>query len=375
MELKKLFSPYKIGNVHIKNRIVRSATSENMANDMLPSKQMIDFYTELARGGTGLIITGGIAVDPSSTLTKKAPGLFEEAHISGHKKLVTAVHDYTDVKIAAQIVHTGRLSGNRRYESVAPSSIPSLRGRVPRELTTDEITTKIVKLFVECGLRAYESEYDMVQLHAAHGYLLGSFLAPFTNKRRDEYGGTVSNRTRILVNIYERLRDEVGSNFPITIKLQTQDGDLPDGLTIEEGIEMAKIVADTGFDAIEPSGGGEDLFASGTDKTLPSVEVKSPEDENYFLPTVRKIKAMTEDCAIILMGGIKNPLSAESILRENNADFISMSRPLINEPDLPNRWMGGDHSPARCISCNKCYMTIINDSLECYRKRKKETKE
>lgn len=364
MELHYLFSPYKIGNVQVKNRIIRSATAENMAEDGHPSDQLIKLYTDLAEGGVGLIITGGIAVDPSSTLTKKGSCLYGEEFISSHRKLVRAVHEYSDVKIGAQIVHAGRQCGNRRYEPVAPSSIPYPRtGRVPRALSKEEITTDIINLFVQSGRRAYESGYDMVQLHAAHGYLLGSFLTPYTNKRTDEFGGSVPNRTKILVDIYNGLRDEVGTSFPIIIKLQTQDGDLSGGLTLKEGIEIARIVSEVGFDAIEPSGGGGDLI--GTDRTLPSVEIKSPEEENYFLSTAEEIRAITDKSKIILMGGIRNPVSAESFIQKGIADFISMSRPLICEPELPNRWKSGDHSPAFCENCNACYTNTIDGTLEC----------
>ncbi|MFX1505667.1 MAG: NADH:flavin oxidoreductase [Promethearchaeota archaeon] len=363
MELKHLFSPYKIGNVLIKNRIVRSATAENMAEGGHPSDQLIELYSELAEGGVGLIITGGIAVDPSSTFSKKGSSLFDDSFISSHKALVEIVHD-SDAKIAAQIGHTGRQSSNKRYEAVAPSAIPYPQtGRVPRTLSSEEIKKDIVKMFIESGRRAYESGYDMVQLHAAHGYLLGSFLTPYTNKRTDEYGGSISNRTRILIDIYNGLRDEVGKNFPIIIKLQTQDGDLHGGLIFKEGLEITKIIYETGFDAIEPSGGGGDLI--GTDWLLPSVVINSPEDENYFLNSVKQIRPITGNCPLILMGGIRNPLSAEQFIQKGITDFISMSRPLICEPDLSNRWKGGDHSSALCESCNSCYMSIINGSLAC----------
>ncbi len=364
MELKTLFSPQKIGNVLIKNRIIRSATAENMAEDGHPSEQLINLYTGLSEGGVGLIITGGIAVDPSSTLTKNATCLYNDEFIVSHKKLVEAVHDY-NVKISAQIVHTGRQSGNRRLEAVAPSSIPyPITGRVPRALTTEEIKIDIIKLFVDCGRRAFESGYDMVQLHAAHGYLLGSFLTPFINKRTDEFGGSIPNRTKILVDIFDGLKDEVGKDFPITIKLQTHDGDLAGGLALDEGKEIAKVVSETGFDAIEPSGGCGDLVD--TDKFFPSVVIESPEDENYFLPAAEEIREITNDCTIILMGGIRNPLSAERFIQEGIANFISLSRPLIFEPDLPNRWKSGDLSPALCVSCNSCYKTIRGtDTLEC----------
>jgi 2,4-dienoyl-CoA reductase-like NADH-dependent reductase (Old Yellow Enzyme family) len=166
-----------------------------------------------------------------------------------------------------------------------------------------------------------------------------------------------------VIDIFNRLRDEIGKEFPIIIKLQTQDGDLPGGLTLEEGLEITKIVYQTGFDAIEPSGGGGDLI--GTDWLLPSVTITSPEEENYFLPTVKEIRALTGNCPLLLMGGIRNPLSAERFIQEGTTDFISLSRPLICEPDLVNRWKSGDHSSALCENCNSCYYSIIGGTLEC----------
>jgi 2,4-dienoyl-CoA reductase-like NADH-dependent reductase (Old Yellow Enzyme family) len=145
MMLENLFSPGKIGNVQIKNRIIRSATSENMASkDGQVSDQLIKVYTELARGGTGLITTGGLAVHPSSTLNRYAPCLYDDAFLPGQKKLVEAVHDYSECRIAAQLVHTGRQTGNRKYQPVAPSPIPDkIVNRVPRELKTEEIADVI----------------------------------------------------------------------------------------------------------------------------------------------------------------------------------------------------------------------------------------
>ncbi len=366
MELKNLFSSGKIGNVKIKNRIVRSATTENLATkDGQVSDDLIKVYTELAQGGTGLIITGGFAIHPSSTLTRWACCLYDDAFLPGQKKLVEAVHDYSESKIAAQLVHTGRQTLNKKYQPVAPSPIPDkIVNRVPRELKTEEIGD-VIKMFVDAGRRAYEVGYDAVQLHAAHGYLLCNFVSPYSNKRTDEYGGDTQRRTKILVEIHDQLRDEVGKNFPITVKLQTQDV-VPEGLTLEEGKEIAEIVAGTGYDAIEPSGGGGESMVgeSGLDG-LPSKVIKSPEDENYFLPTVNEIKPIVNDCPIILVGGVRNPLSAEKILREKAAEFISMSRPLIWEPRLPSRWKNGDTSPALCTSCNECYMSVLVGALHC----------
>ena len=148
---------------------------------------------------------------------------------------------------------------------------------------------------------------------------------------------------------------------------------MPEGLTLGEGIEIAKIVIDTGYDAIEASGGsGDTMFGKGN--TYPSLMIKKPEEENYFLSTAEELKPLMRGRPIILMGGIRNPLSAEKILREKTADFIAMSRPLIYEPDLPNRWKNGDLTPVHCTSCNECYTTIYSGPLHCTVKMKLEKK-
>lgn len=371
MELKTLFSPGKIGKVQIKNRIIRSATFTNMASEQgNPTEEQIEFYTTLAKGGTGLIITEITSIDQIGKNANAQLCLDDDSQIAGHKELVDAVHEYSEVKIAPQLSHAGRNSFNPQHQPVAPSSIQNIvTKKTPRELTIEEIR-EIIKNFVDACGRAYESGYDLVQLNAGHGWLLSNFLSPFTNKRSDEYGGDTQNRTKILLDIYNQVKDEMGKKFPITIKLQTNDF-IPEGLSLEEGIEIAKLLVDTGYCAIEASGGGIELIARG-EKPYPSVVVKTPEDENFFLPSVQKLQQIKKDCSIILMGGVRNPLSAEKILQEKTADFIAISRPLIYEPDLPNRWENGDLSPPLCTSCNQCYGTVMAGSLHCPIKKKAE---
>jgi len=373
MELKNLFTPGKIGDVQIKNRIVRSATYERRALKYgRVSQELIEMYQELAQGGTGLIITGAIGIDRKATGGPDQPYLIDDSYIDGQKKLVKAMHDFPEVKVAAQLVHTGRQGTHPKYPSVAPSSVyDKSTKQTPRELTVEEIDS-IVQAFVDASRRAYECEYDMVQMHAAHGYLLSNFISPYTNIRNDKYGGNTKNRVKILIDIYNLTRDEIGKNFPIIIKLQTDD-DVPDGLNLDEAVEIANILVKTGYDAIEPSGGiGESIIIN--KNPLPSRFIKSTEDENYFLETAKKLKPVMENCSLILVGGIRNPISAEKILEDNIADFISLSRPLIYEPDLPKRWKSGDLSPAKCVSCNSCFMTMMKGKVYCVVKRKLEKK-
>ncbi|MFX1570262.1 MAG: NADH:flavin oxidoreductase [Promethearchaeota archaeon] len=372
MEIKTLFTPEKIGDVRIKNRIVRSATHMRSTEKYgYVGEKLIDIYRELALGGTGLIISGFTAVDPAGTANPYQTCLYDDSFIPGQKKLVEVVHEYSDVKIAIQIAHTGRQGYHPKYDTVAPSPIHfKSTGITPRELKNNEIK-ELIQKFVNCGKRAYECGYDMVQLHAAHGYFLCNFLSPYTNKRTDEYGGNTQKRVKILSDIYNGLRDDIGRNFPIIIKLQTEDF-FPEGLNLEEGIEYAKLLSKIGFDAIEPSGGGGEAIS--TKKPYPSLHIKSSEEENYFLDRNKRIKPFLDKCKLIAMGGIKNPISAERILKDNIADFISMSRPLIYEPDLPKRWENGDLSPAKCISCNGCYMTMMQGPVYCITKKKREEK-
>ena len=369
IELKYLFRPGKIRNVKIKNRIVRSATYEKRATkDGYVTDRLIKLYRDLAEGGTGLIITGAIAVDPKSSGSQNQAYLYEDSYVPGQKLLVEAVHDYSDVKIAAQLVHIGRQGVHPKYPPVGPSSVLNkYTNLVPRELKIEEIKA-IIEKFVEASYRAYESGYDMVQLHAAHGYLLNNFISPYANKREDEYGGDTESRTKILVDIYNQLRDKIGKKFPIIIKLQTEDF-IPEGLTLKEAKKIAKILVDVGYDAIEPSGGGSEMMTKAKN-TYPSKAIKTSEDENYFLPTAKELKPLLNECKLILVGGIKNPISAEKILKENHADFISMCRPLIYEPNLPNRWKNGDISPALCISCNSCFMTMMTGEVYCVVKKR-----
>jgi 2,4-dienoyl-CoA reductase-like NADH-dependent reductase (Old Yellow Enzyme family) len=372
--LEKLFSSGKIGKIRIKNRIVRSATFECMASKKgYITEELITFYNALAKGGSGLIITSASAIDSIYSFGSRAICFIDDSYIPGLTKLTETVHEYSDVKIAAQLAHVGRQGFHPKYEPIAPSPILyKATNRTPKELSIREIE-QLIQKFRAAGRRAYEAGFDGVQLHAAHGYLLSSFLSPYTNKRTDAFGGSTEKRVRILVDIYNQLKDELGKNFPIIAKMQVIDG-IPEGISLEEGIKIADILVQTGYDAIEPSGGSAELRIE-TNNALPSKLVKNPEDENYLSFAIDELYPIKKNCALIQVGGIRNPLSAERLLQANKCDFVSMSRPLIYEPMLPNRWFEGDITPAKCISCNSCLATIfIGHPLFCKVKRKLERK-
>ena len=375
MELKYLFRFGKIGNVTINNRIVRSATWESRATkDGYVTDSLIKFYEDLAKGGIGLIITGYIAVDPIGAQTTRMTRIYDDSYLPGQKKLVSAIHEYSDVKVAAQLAHTGNNVISRKLETVGPSPIRDpITKKICRELKNDEIK-EIIKKFTEAGVRAYESGYDMIQLHAGHAYLLSDFVSSFTNRRNDEFGGSILNRLKIIIDIYNQIRDNLGKSFPITIKLTTQDFlGAGKGLELEEGVEIAKHLVELGIDAIEPTSGRTSLRIT-SNRSFPSVNFSSPDDGNYYLPNAKALKPVIKDCPLILMGGIRDPILADKFLDEKVADFISMCRPFIYEPDLANRWKNGDLSPSLCTNCNACFGIGERREVYCVVKKNLEKK-
>ena len=368
MKFKHLFSSGKIGTVNLKNRIVRSATYDGRSDRGFVTEDHIQFYEELAQGGVGLIVSGATVVDASGSGGKTQPYLFNDSFMEGQKRLVNAVHDYSEVRFAVQLMHMGRQTIHPKFPPIGPSAVPNKSiNMIPKEISKEEVEY-FIQAFVDAGRRAYECGYDMIQLHAAHDYFLNNFLCPYTNRREDEYGGSTENRTRILVKIYQQLREEIAKSCPIIIKLQTIDG-FPGGIDLEEAKKIADILVKTGFDAIEPSGGSSETMNMG-DRITPFYTIDSPEEENYFHANAKNLRTIEDCCPLILVGGVRNPITADKFIEENIVDFIAMSRPFIREPNLPNRWREGDSKPAKCISCNACYGTMIRGKVYCVPKRR-----
>ena len=341
--------------------MVRSATYEAAATEKGEVTDLqVELYRTLARGGVGLIITGHAAVHAQGTVGHNMTRASDDSFIPGLRKLAAEVHELkTGCKIFLQLSHPGRQQPDQGIEPVAPSPVfDNLFQRTPRALTLEDID-KIIDCFAQGIRRAREAGFDGVQIHAAHGWLLSSFLSPHTNRREDKYGGSTENRTRILKEIYERGRKMVDSDFPVLVKMNTQDF-LPGGVEIEEAVKIGKILASTGFSALETSGGMWEALTRTEEelgwKPVPipesRVNIRTKDEEAYFLSGARAIKQKV-DIPIILVGGIKSIDKIEEILAKGYADFCAMARPLIRQPELPNLWLSGQGpGTAECISCN-----------------------
>lgn len=342
-----LFEASHIAGLELKNRLVRSATAERMCDeDGRPEQAMIDLYADLARGGVGLIVTGHAFVHESGKAHSEMLAVHRDDFVSSVRALSEVVHQ-GGRKVVMQINHAGRKASEEVIgrTPVAPSPVPQFKGGPhPHELTEAEIK-ELVVAFGRAAGRAKEAGFDGVQLHGAHGYLINQFCSPAGNWRRDRWGGGIARRLRFLEEVAAAVRDEVGSDYPMLIKLGIQDS-VRDGLTLDDGVEIVRHLADWGIDAVE--------ISCGIGMTSSRKDILRPEDEAYFLPQARRAREAT-DLPLILVGGMRSLEVIESILEEGTADFISMSRPLIREPDLPNQWREGRTEPAACISCNSCW--------------------
>ncbi len=377
-----VFEPKEIGGIRIKNRFVRSATFEGMASeDGNVTDELVELYKVLAEGGVGLIITGYAYVQPSGKAIPRQTGIYGDDLIPGLRKIAETVHEHGDgCKVAIQLVHCGRQSFFLE-KTMAPSAVfEPVVSIMPREMTVEEIE-ETIEAFAEAARRTKEAGFDAVQVHAAHGYLLSEFLSPYTNRRTDEYGGSTENRIKIVEDIYKRAVEKVGKDFPILIKMNVDDF-LEGGINLDESKKIAERLSRMGFAAIETSGcmdetttrDKEELGWTPALAPYSRINIRSKDKEAYHLPYAREIRKVI-DVPLILVGGIRSLDVIEKILAEGSADFIALSRPLIRQPDLPNRWLKGiEGLTAECISCNGCVGSIIMGSLQCTQKERTEQK-
>lgn len=346
-----LFEETTINGMTLKNRLVRSATWEGMAApDGRPTPKMTDFYRELATGGVGLIISGFAFVQPDGKALAGQMGIHTDDFADEYQALTSAVHA-AGGKVVAQIVHAGgqTMSETIGQKPLAPSAVDVDQFQeTPAELTQEQIK-QIVAAFGEGARRAKEWGFDGVQFHGAHGYLINQFLSPLTNQRLDEYGGSIEKRIRFLMEVYREVRKQVGNDYPVMIKLNASDN-LKGGLAARDSDYAARRLSEAGIDAVEVSAGTP---ASG--KRNPARQkIINPDKEAYNLELARMIKGAVS-CPVIVVGGYRSYAVAERTVAEEMMDYVSMSRPLINDPELPSRWQAGDHDLSGCISCNACF--------------------
>ncbi|HUU01780.1 MAG TPA: NADH:flavin oxidoreductase [Myxococcota bacterium] len=365
--MSELFEETEICGLRLRNRFVRSATWLGLADaEGAVTDEMIERLRQLASGEPGLIIAGHAFVSAEGRAGMRQLGIHRDELVPGLRNMVRAVHECGGV-IVSQLAHAGilgnkPLSGLDAWALSKPDGYGHLALRV---MTADEIAA-VVEAFCKAAQRACAAGFDGVQIHAAHGYLLSQSLSAHFNLRTDEYGGTIDNRARMLLDILTGIRSRVGENYPILIKLNCEDF-VDGGLELKDSLRVGELLEKNGINAVEVSGG------TGESKQLiPSrMGIKTPEREAYFAEQAGAFKKRL-NVPVILVGGIRSYEVAERILVQDKADYLALCRPLICEPDLIKRWAAGDRARAKCLSDNLCFKPArAGEGVYCVTQRRK----
>lgn len=346
MKLTKVFEQGSIGTLKLKNRLVVSAMSSHLGNpDGTPNEEVTCYLEAKARGGWGLIFTEDLGITVDAGCDPVVGSLWNDSQIPAWRETVRRVHEAGGT-IGAQLYHAGRERTLKAYSThpVAPSAIkePTMP-YVPRALTIDEIHD-LVRAFGEGARRAVECGFDCVEIHGAHGYLINQFMSPFSNKRNDEYGGTLINRMRFPLEVVAEVRRVVGADYPIVFRMNTCDY-VEGGIEVPEAIVMAKMLEEAGVNALHCSQG---TYASKQAIIAPGfVPVMN------YLNNVAEIKKSVS-VPVIAVGRYNDVYMTETVLRDGKADFVAMARASLADPELPNKAREGrEEEIIHCIGCDQ----------------------
>lgn len=344
----KLSEPGRIGNIQLKNRMIKAPQHTGLANpDGSVTDRMIRYYKEVAMGGPSMIIVEYAYVDNDASRASPCQlGISSMDHIAGLSLLAQTIQA-NGAKAAIQISHAGRQKFTLSRPIKAPSTVPweeiYAAGCPPPDVITFEEIREVIKSFGAAAKRAQIADFDMVEIHACHGYLISNFLSPRTNKRTDWYGGSLENRMRFLLELIEEIKCQVGPDYPVCVRLSGIDYE-PDGTTIEETIELSKRLENMGIAVIHMSGGNHH-------QTIHEV---SPMGMS-LAHNVWAAEAVKKEInlPVIASGSITLPDLAEEILEEGKGDFIALGRPLWADPYWPQKVLEGRPQDIRpCIRCN-----------------------
>lgn len=347
-------NPLQIGNIWLSNRIVFPPTVTNYAlENGAVSEQLIEYYTTIARNKIGLTIVGATSISPDGIPFKYCSRIDREEHLEGFSELFKAIKDAGSVP-AIQIIHAGRQTSSTitGVQPVAPSAIPCpVWQELPKELDQKEIEG-MEDQFAEAAFQAKYAGAELVEFHAAHGYLINQFLSPFSNHRKDIYGGSLENRTRFMTNILAKTREKVGEGFPIICRISA-DEFIEGGLTLKESKDIAFLLEENGMDVISVSGG---VHAS---RPLRDEAM----EQGKFLELASGIKEVVH-LPVIAVGKILSLSLAEKALSDGVADLIAICRAIIADPELiPKSVENREEDIQECIECGECLKSMRKNDM------------
>jgi 2,4-dienoyl-CoA reductase-like NADH-dependent reductase (Old Yellow Enzyme family) len=378
-----VLEPGSIGPVTTRNRLVRAGTSESMAGPGGEvTDELVTLYENLARGGAGLIFTGHFYCHPRGRYGRRQVGIDSDDRVAGLSRVTEAVHRHGGL-VFAQIAHAGSQTLMPDIEPLAPSAHPNvMTGREVVDASRGEIDD-VIASFGDAARRAAEAGFDGVHIHGANGYLISEFRSPISNRREDQWGGSAETRERFPIAVVEAVREALPPELGLTMKLGFRDLADEPGLELDDAVAGAKRIAAAGLDAIEVSSNLMSDYVSASIRAYVAVNRRralqdllfhrlhrSEEPEAYFLPFAQRVRGEI-DAKIVLVGGMRRPQTMARILERGDADFISMARPFIREPDLVRRLEAGRSGPVACVSCNMCLMHEDVHGLRCWRTPRK----
>ena len=344
---QKLFTPMKIGKLEIKNRFVVPAMDSHYTNEEhYFTSQAINYYGERAKGGFGLIFTEFLCVSEEGFAEKTQAGIYDDCFIDMLSKIVERVHE-NGAKMFAQLQHSRRLQGQgtTTLMPVGASSLPNPSNPIEvHELTVDEIQ-EVIQKFVDAALRAQKAGFDGVEIHGAHGYLLAQFLSKGVNKRVDRYGGTITNRARIVCEIIQAIKKACGKDYPVVVRTSGDEGYMG-GNSIEDAMVQAMCFENAGADAIHISYG----------EAIRSYYVKS----GFNIENVKRVKEVVS-IPVIGVGRINDATLALSAIQSNAMDFVALGRQSICDPHFPRKIKEGRLD--EIFTCTGCMQRCLYTNM------------
>jgi len=346
-----LFSPIQINSLLLKNRIVMTAMHLGYTPGGKVTDRLVEFYSLRARGGAGLIVVGGCTIDPWAGMADMI-SIMDDTFLSGLERLARAVKA-EGARIAAQLYQAGRYAHSSMIGGRKPFSASAVRsrftGETPRALELGEISG-VQDRFAEAALRAVKAGFDAVEILGSAGYLVSQFLSPLTNLREDRYGGSFENRMRFGIEVVEKVRKAVGPSYPIFMRLAGNDF-MPGSNTNREAAIFASELENAGVDCFNVTGGWHET-------RVPQLTMHVPRKVfTYLAEGIRSAVSVP----VIASNRINDPGLAEEVLKEGQADLITMARSLLADPDLPNKALqGNENLIIHCIACNQgCFDQVL----------------
>ena len=338
---KTIFDQTYLKHLKLKNRIFRGSVGDLSFKNGKINEEGFKLYDQLSKNEVGTIFTGYTTVsDYDQFPNVNVFRLDKDEYIPEYKKLVDLVHK-NGANIFMQLVHIGMNTLTNADPVYAPSSVPvKNQNRMTKEMTKEDIL-RIENDFANAALRAKKAGFDGIEIHGAHFYLISEFLSPLINKRTDEYGGSIENRARFLLEIIEKVREKVGKDYIVGLKINSEDGD-KNGITEEGMIKTCLMAEAAGIDFIQVS--GMRWFTE---------RIKNPIYADISAKLAEKVKI-----PIICIGGARNVDELNEILNKSKIQYIGMARPFICEYDLVKKWKENETKKAKCVSCNSCHLCI-----------------